>query len=111
MTPPLIKTIPQLKHEIELLEALDEIEVVLSDLNTDDTSRRHPIDQQYERLKCRLSPINKDDEIYHLIEKYLHSTHASTHQQYQMEIEDIFEVNKEHEKEVFNDVGNKMLLW
>jgi poly [ADP-ribose] polymerase len=28
-----------------------------------------------------------------------------------MQIEDIFEVEKEGEKESFNDVGNKMLLW
>ena len=28
-----------------------------------------------------------------------------------MQIEDIFEVEKENEKELFNDLGNKMLLW
>ena len=28
-----------------------------------------------------------------------------------MQVEDIFEVEKENEKESFNDVGNKMLLW
>ena len=100
-----------MKNEIELLEALDEIEVVLSNLQTDDNVRRHPIDQQYELLKCHLCPVNKNEEIYRLIEKYLHSTHASTHQQYEMEIEEIFQVDKEYEKEMFNDVGNKMLLW
>jgi hypothetical protein len=28
-----------------------------------------------------------------------------------MEIEQIFEIEKENEKELFNDLGNKMLLW
>jgi hypothetical protein len=28
-----------------------------------------------------------------------------------MQIEEIFEVEKEGEKESFNDLGNKMLLW
>lgn len=28
-----------------------------------------------------------------------------------MQIEDIFEVDREGESETFNDVGNKMLLW
>ena len=51
------------------------------------------------------------DDIYKLIEKYLQSTHASTHQQYKMQIEDIFEIDREGEKNSFNDVGNKMLLW
>jgi len=28
-----------------------------------------------------------------------------------MQIEEIFEIEKENEKEVFEDLGNKMLLW
>jgi len=28
-----------------------------------------------------------------------------------MQIEDIFDIEREGEKEVFHDVGNKMLLW
>ncbi len=71
----------------------------------------NPIDQHYEQLKCKLRPIDKTEDIYILIDKYLQSTHASTHQQYKMQIEDIFEIEKENEKKVFNDVGNKMLLW
>jgi poly [ADP-ribose] polymerase len=110
-TPPLIKTTQQLKHEIELLEALDDIEVAFSTLNTDTNSRVNPIDQKYEQLKCKLHPIDKTDDIYKIIDKYLQSTHATTHQQYKMQIEEIFEVEKEGEKETFNDVGNKMLLW
>ncbi|CAF4410304.1 unnamed protein product, partial [Adineta steineri] len=50
-------------------------------------------------------------DIYTIISKYLQTTHASTHEQYRMQIEDIFEIEREKENEVFNDVGNKMLLW
>jgi hypothetical protein len=28
-----------------------------------------------------------------------------------MQIEEIFEIEKENEKELFDDLGNKMLLW
>ncbi|UJR31675.1 hypothetical protein I4U23_019156 [Adineta vaga] len=110
-TPPLIKTIQQLKQEIELLEALDDIEIAFTTLNTDTNTRLNPIDQHYEQLKCKLQPIDKTTNIYQLIDKYLQSTHASTHQQYKMQIEDIFEVDRDNEKQVFDDVGNKMLLW
>jgi poly [ADP-ribose] polymerase len=110
-TPPLIKTIQQLKKEIELLEALDEIEIAFTTLNIDANTRSNPLDQHYEQLKCRLNPIDKTEEIYGLINKYLQSTHASTHQQYKMQIEEIFEIEKENEKELFDDRGNKMLLW
>ncbi len=110
-TPPLIKTIQQLKYEIELLEALDEIEIAFTTLNIETNTRLNPLDQHYQQLKCKLNPIEKTENIYLLINKYLQSTHASTHQQYKMEIEQIFEIEKENEKELFNDLGNKMLLW
>lgn len=110
-TPPLIKTTQQLKHEIELLEALDDIEVAFSALNTDSNTRLNPVDQHYEQLKCQLKPIDHNSELWKLIDQYLQSTHATTHLQYKMQIEDIFEVEKDGEKGNFNDVGNKMLLW
>ncbi|CAF4806923.1 unnamed protein product [Rotaria socialis] len=110
-TPPLIKTSKQIKHEMELLEALDDIEVVFNSLTTNENNNLNPIDQQYEKLKCELNPINKTDEVYKLIDDYLQSTHAATHQLYKMQIEDVFEVDREGEKDSFNNVGNKMLLW
>ncbi|CAF1048972.1 unnamed protein product [Adineta ricciae] len=110
-TPPLIKTVQQLKQEIELLEALDDIEIAFTTLNTDTNTRLNPIDQHYEQLKCKLVPMEKTSDMYELISKYLQSTHAVTHQQYKMQIEDIFEVDRDNEKEVFKDVGNRMLLW
>ncbi|CAM4783524.1 unnamed protein product [Rotaria magnacalcarata] len=110
-TPPLIKTSKQIKHEMELLEALDDIEVVFNSLTTNENNNLNPIDQQYEKLKCELNPINKTDEIYKLIDDYLQSTHAATHQLYKMQIEDVFEVDREGEKDSFNNIGNKMLLW
>ncbi|CAF3339468.1 unnamed protein product, partial [Rotaria sp. Silwood2] len=110
-TPPLIETIQQLKHEIELLETLDNIEIAFTTLNTDTTICLNPIDQYYEQLKCKLYPIEKHEDIYILIDKYLQSTYASTHQQYKMEIEHIFKVERDNENQAFKDVGNKMLLW
>ena len=55
--------------------------------------------------------MEKTDAMYQLIERYLQSTHASTHQQYSMEIDDVFQIERENEKVSFRDVGNRMLLW
>lgn len=107
----MIKTAQQLKREIELLEALDDIEVAFSFLKSDTNNRLNPIDQQYEQLKCQLRPVDPTEDVYQMIDKYLQSTHATTHQQYKMQIEDIFEVDRDHEKASFQDLGNKMLLW
>lgn len=109
--PPLIKFPQQLKLEIELLQALDDIEVAFSFLKTDAENNVNPIDQQYEQLKCTLRPVDETESAYQMIDKYLQSTHATTHQQYKMQIETIFEVERDNEKNVFTDVGNKMLLW
>jgi len=48
-TPPLIKTIQQLKHEIELLEALDEIEIAFTTLNIEKNTRLNPLDQHHQQ--------------------------------------------------------------
>jgi translation elongation factor EF-Tu-like GTPase len=107
----MIRTVIQLKQEIELLKALDDIEVAFNCLQKTSNTNQNPIDEQYEQLKCQLKPIEKNDQLYTLLETYLQTTHASTHQQYQMQIEDIFEIDRSNEKQMFNDVGNKMLLW
>jgi len=70
-TPPLIKTIQQLKYEIELLEALDDIEIAFTTLNMNTNTRLNPLDQHYEQLKCKLIPIENTDDIYILINKWL----------------------------------------
>lgn len=100
-----------MKQEIELLGALEEIEVAFTTLNIDADTRLNPLDQHYEQLKCRLNPLEKEEKMYALINKYLQSTHASTHQQYKMQIEEIFRIERDDEKESIKDVGNRMLLW
>jgi hypothetical protein len=100
-----------LKREIALLEALDDIEVAFNFLHTDSNEQLNPIDQQYKQLKCQLRPVEKTEAIFQQIDQYLQSTHASTHQQYHMEIDQIFDIERDNEKESFLDLGNKMLLW
>ena len=40
-----------------------------------------------------------------MVDKYLDNTHAVTHNQYRMELLDVFAL--EHEKKAFTDVGNR----
>ncbi|CAF0811788.1 unnamed protein product [Didymodactylos carnosus] len=109
-TPPIIRNQAQLKVEIELLETLTDIEIAIQTLQTD-SDKLNPVDQHYEQLHCAIRPVEKTESVYKIINDYLQSTHAKTHQQYKMEIEQIYEVKKENDAEQFKDVGNKMLLW
>lgn len=44
---------------------------------------------------------------FQMINEYLQNTHAATHNQYKMQIEDVFELEKEYEAEQFIDHSNK----
>lgn len=44
---------------------------------------------------------------FQMINEYLQNTHAATHNQYKMQIEDVFELEKESEAEQFIDHSNK----
>jgi poly [ADP-ribose] polymerase len=92
------------------MKALADIEVAIKVLNTK-SSIENPIDRAYQQLDCVLKPLDINDDNYKLISKYLHKTHASTHNTYKMKILDIFDVYKQLEHDRFKDFGNKMLLW
>jgi poly [ADP-ribose] polymerase len=41
------------------------------------------------------------------LESYLQTTHATTHNQYKMELLDVYDVEKAGEKEKYTDHGNR----
>uniref|UniRef100_A0A915ERF8 Poly [ADP-ribose] polymerase n=1 Tax=Ditylenchus dipsaci TaxID=166011 RepID=A0A915ERF8_9BILA len=115
--PPSIRTIPQLKNEIDLLETLCGIEIAVASINEEkqklEQRRVHPLDKQYFSLMWSLDPMTHANDMFKIIEEYLQSTHASTHSNYVMKVKNVFELKqREHSTRVFNaDVGNRMLLW
>ncbi|KAI8496848.1 Poly [ADP-ribose] polymerase 2 [Branchiostoma belcheri] len=109
--PPVIRTHEELKAKLKLLEALDDIEVAMTLLKEKTDSHQHPVDKQYQALKCQLEPVEHTHPHYKIVEQYLQNTHAKTHGHYTMAVQDIFAVQRAGESESFNDVGNRMLLW
>ncbi|XP_048742265.2 poly [ADP-ribose] polymerase 2-like [Ostrea edulis] len=109
-TPPVIRDKETVKLKMQLLESLEDIEIAIRTLKSGDYSE-NPVDRHYHSLKCELNPIDKSSEEFLLINEYLQNTHATTHNQYKMAIEDVFQVEKENEAEQFVDHSNRMLLW
>ena len=74
----------------------------------------NPIDEKYDALKCELKSVNKSDEMFGIIEKYVKNTHGPTHDQYSLEVCNVFSVKRAGEEEHFkswrND-KNRRLLW
>ena len=110
-TPPIIRTSQEIKRKLELLETLSDIQVALKILSSVQDSNIHPVDKKYDQLKIDISPMEKKSQDWKLLEKSIKSTHASTHNLYDMEVLDLFSLDKENEAKNFQDCGNTRLLY
>ncbi|KAM1570682.1 hypothetical protein ACFX10_035653 [Malus domestica] len=112
--PRVIRDEDDFKSKVKMLEALQDIEIasrlVGFDADSDDS-----LDEKYKKLRCDIDPIPHDSEDYQLIEKYLLTTHAPTHTDWSLELEEVFALEREGEFNKFapyrKKLKNKMLLW
>ncbi|XP_041018199.1 poly [ADP-ribose] polymerase 2 isoform X2 [Juglans microcarpa x Juglans regia] len=98
----------KLKHKLEMVEALAEIEVATKLLKDDTGIEDDPLYSHYRRLHCELTPIGVDSKEFHM------NTHAKSHSNYDVDIVQIFRVSREGEPErfkKFSSTKNRMLLW
>ncbi|EDV26011.1 uncharacterized protein TRIADDRAFT_23639, partial [Trichoplax adhaerens] len=109
-TPPVIRTKAEAKMKLDLLNTLADIEVALKTIN-DKSQDEDPMYKLYKSLKCEIKSMDKNNDTYKIIDKYLQITHAKTHNGYTMSILDIYELDKDKEEENFKDSDNRMLLW
>ena len=73
-----------------------------------------PIDAHYKKLKTEIEVLEQTTEEFKVIEEYVKNTHASTHTQYSLEIEEVFKVARKGEAKRFKPfraLPNRMLLW
>lgn len=115
-TPPILSNPDLIKSKIEMLDQLLEIEVAYSLLKEsgDDNSGKDPIDVHYEKLKTDIKVLAKDTEEFQVLEKYVKNTHAETHKLFDLEIQDIFKVDRKGEGKrfkPFKQLPNRKLLW
>ena len=97
-----------------MLEALLEMEIAYNLLHTKGDGTKSPLDVHYEQLKTDIDVMDKNSEEFKLIEKYVKNTHAETHRQYELIIEDVYTVKRSGEEsryKAFKKLPNKKLLW
>ncbi|KAF3957398.1 hypothetical protein CMV_017586 [Castanea mollissima] len=112
--PHIIRDEDDFKSKVKMLEALQDIEIasrlVGFDADSDDS-----LDEKYMKLHCDVAPLPHDSEDYRLIEKYLLTTHAPTHTEWSLELEEVFSLEREGEFDKFapyrEKLKNRMLLW
>ncbi|XP_010510210.1 PREDICTED: poly [ADP-ribose] polymerase 1-like [Camelina sativa] len=112
--PRIIRDEDDFKSKVKMLEALQDIEIA-SRLVGFDVDSTESLDDKYKKLHCDISPLPHDSEDYRLIEKYLNTTHAPTHTEWSLELEEVFALEREGEFDKYapyrEKLGNKMLLW
>ncbi|XP_048732716.1 poly [ADP-ribose] polymerase 1-like [Ostrea edulis] len=111
--PPILKSADVIKSKTEMLDNLLEIEVAYSLLKGGDAGE-DPIDAHYKKLHTEMEPLDKNSEEFKRLNEYVKNTHAATHNQYDLNVEEIFRIEREDEAErfaPFKDLHNRQLLW
>ncbi|XP_072459353.1 poly [ADP-ribose] polymerase 1 [Notamacropus eugenii] len=113
--PPLLNNIDCVQAKVQMLDNLLDIEVAYSLLRggSEDGSK-DPIDVNYEKLKTDIKVVDQNSEEADIIRQYVKNTHATTHNAYDLEIIDIFKIEREGESQCykpFKQLHNRRLLW
>ncbi|KAL4781844.1 poly polymerase catalytic domain-containing protein [Aspergillus varians] len=117
--PPVLDNQAYIKKEVELLEALTDMEITNSILK-DATKMEdvNPIDSQYAGLGMQeMTPLDHTSTEFHELEKYLSESRGSTHGM-QYKVMSIFRIERQGEHDRFNSSpyatmknSNRRLLW
>lgn len=112
--PPIIDTIEMISKKREMLDTLIEMELAYGLMKEESDDSMNPIDKRYHQLKNNIIPMAKSDPMYQTLEDYLKTTHAATHQNYSLNLEEIFELDRHGEREryePYSELHNRKLLW
>ena len=109
--PPRIDNTEILAKYMEMLDELRNIEVAVKITEVKKTDE-HPLDTIYGGMNSEIKPLNKNSQMWKAIEKYVKNTHAPTHTNVDVEILDIFELDRKGEDDRFaKDIDNHQLLF
>lgn len=124
--PPVINSTNLLKEKLQMLETLTDIEIAnkLENESEEKQEPMHPTDARYRTLKTTIKTLDKKSDKFKIIEKFVKTTHATTHDKYSLKVVDVFEIERENERKKFvkhceelfeSDEGkgetNTQLLW
>ncbi|KAG8225243.1 hypothetical protein J437_LFUL008780, partial [Ladona fulva] len=112
--PPLLSSEELIKSKLDMLESLMEIEIAYNLMKSDGDDSKHPIEHHYEKLRTDLEVIDKSSDIFKTLLTYVRNTHAETHDQYELDIIEAFQVSRHGEGKrykPFKKLHNRKLLW
>ncbi|CAF0931863.1 unnamed protein product [Brachionus calyciflorus] len=96
--------------DIELAQSLQEDGVKEKKEVPDNEKQPHPVDVNYDLLKCKLELLDKDSQEFKIIQNYTNETQGY----YKCGIIDVWKVDRENEDQRFKEfdsLDNRKLLW
>eukprot|EP00126_Sphaerothecum_destruens_P008459 Sdes_comp20219_c0_seq1m13594 len=111
--PPLINNFILLHQKCEMLETLSDIQLTLSILQKESAQQiSHPLDCHYKYLNCEIKAIESCSQEFQLIQEAVKNTHAESHQNFSIHINQIFSVNRAKESKQYRArLSNQQFLW
>lgn len=95
-----------------MLDSLMEIEIAYNLMKGGGSD--HSVDSYYNQLNTEIDVLSRDTEEFKVIEEYLRNTHAATHDQYSLELSEVYTVKRQGEEKrfkPFKKLHNRQLLW
>lgn len=112
--PHVIRSEDDFNAKVKMLDALQDIEIA-SRLVGFDEDNDETLDEKYLKLQCEIAPLPHDSEEFQIVKNYLLNTHAPTHKEWSLELEEVFTLDREGEFDKYapyrDKLSNKMLLW
>jgi len=109
-----IDNLETLKKKVDMLEALQDIEIATSLLQGDSASGS-ALDDCYKKLNTAMTPLDKSSDEYKTLKEYCEKGHDTKYfRDFTLEVEDIFAVKRVGADELFapwKDNTNRQLLW
>lgn len=114
--PPVINTDEMVQKYTETLDELSNLTVAAKIVkDTTGSSDKNTLDAIYSQLDATIKPVEKDSDVWNIIQEYIVNTHAPTHSNYTVDLLDIYEVQRNTERDEymkkFSSTPNKQLLW
>lgn len=112
--PKILETLEEIQTKCDMLNALLEMEIAYHLLCDKTNEKENPLDSHYKQLKTDIDVLDKTSDEFKMIEKYVKNTHAATHRQYELEIEEVFVIKRQGEEQrfkPFKKLHNRKLLW
>ena len=110
----IINTKEKLKAKVELIDSLSDITIATKIIDegekvNDDENKL--LYSYYQKLHCKIRPMDSTEKIYSILEKYL-TVKSKSYAYKKLTLLEAFEIEREGEKERFNTkIGNRILLW